>query len=282
MTKRNMNLTAVCLITSDNQQWYIHGNQATNGNKGVFLLEGAKGMDDILYKFITSQSARQYGSTYLDRTMDSQELDLPIMVDGETTAQMQYRKQMFLKALFKDEFRLGFFSPLLGWRWMTCRATDVAEVTGTDTNPDSTSFFDVGVTALDPRPQGWSSRKQVLLGEATEVTLTNDSDMDSWPVLIFEGPPKQVSSLEVPGFPEVEIPPITNGMEKLMIHTQPSKARAVSSMKGILPWTDTAYKRIQMQVPAGESLNFIINTKGYRSGVSKVTIFQENFYHNAY
>lgn len=282
MTKRNMNLTAVCLITSDNQQWYIHGNQATNGNKGVYLLEGAKGMDDILYSFITSQSARQYGSTYLDRTMDSQELDLPIMVDGETTAQMQYRKREFLKALFKDEFKLGFFSPLLGWRWMTCRATDVAESTGTDTNPDSTSFFDVGVVALDPRPQGWSSRKQVLLGEATEVTLTNNSDMDSWPVLIFEGPPKQISTLEVPGFPEVEIPPISNGMEKLMIHTQPSKARATSSMKGILPWTDTAYKRVQMNIPAGESLTFIINTKGYRSGVSKVTIFQDNFYHNAY
>lgn len=279
---RNLNMTAVCLITSDNRQWYIHGNQATNGNKGIYLLEGAKGMDTSVYSFITTQSARQYGATYLDKTMDSQEIDLPIMVDGETTSQMQYRKREFLKALFSGAFKLGFFSPLLGWRWMTCRATDISENTGTDSNPDKVSFFDVGVTALDPRPQGWSTRTQVLLSGSTEVTLTNDSDMDSWPVLVFEGPSKQVSSIEVPGLTEVTIPAITNGLEKIMIHTQPSKSRATSSMRGILPWTDTAYKRVQMQIPAGEELSFIINTKNWRSGISKVTIFQDNFYHNAY
>lgn len=277
----NFKNTVVCLITSDGQQFYISGGGKAQGNKGVYLLEGVKGFDEIKYKMISSQSARQPGSTYLDKTQDELELDLPFMISGDSSLQFQRRKENFVRALFSGNCKIGFFSLNYGWRWIDCRATSFEENTGKDATRIYTGLYDISFTAFDPRYQGYSEVQSLQLADSIGVTVTNLSDYPAYPILVFKGSGGQTSTIEVPGIDSVTIPSLASENDTVLINSQPSKIRAFSSTRGLIPWHDTAYKRVQLKVEPHQEQKFIINTTNHNEK-GELQVVLKHHYHSGY
>lgn len=275
----NKSRTVVILITQSGKHYILAGGRGM-GRRGATLMLGADGLDKILYTPITSQSARQAGATYIDRTEDVRDIMLPILLDpvrghersSDSSAALVRLREDFLREVFAGPFRLCFFTPALGWRWLECRADSYMEQEKRDSSPFGATLIDLECTAYDPRYRGWTERQDVFLGESTAIELHNPGDDVCYPILQVRGISNQRTSLEIDG-QDVALPRLLNATETLVVNTRPSARRLVSSLRGPLPWTDTAYKRIDLAIQPGETRQLVVNTKGHREGVSRIQTF---------
>lgn len=268
----------VAVIIANGRHYHVAGG-AASGREGVTLLEGVDGVDKLSYEVISSQAARQTGASYLDRTSGVRDMNLPFLIDGGTSLKSLRLKDRFLRDLLHDdEFCLGLFNPVHGWRWLWARATGFEEITGRDYTRRGALEVDVEATAFDPRYRSWTERQHRWLSDSTEVTISNPGDWVTYPRLVFSGPGGSSSGLEVPGHPNVLLPKLVNTLERLVVDTDPSRRRVVSSVRGTMPWTDTAYKRVALSVQPRSELTFVINTEWHQPGISQVMVFTPVYY----
>lgn len=275
--------TVVMILCSNGKQYYIAGAK-WGDNRRIALLEGANGLLDLTYDAIVAESARQSGNTYLDRTMHTREIDLPLFIDGDSSAHMVRTKTEFLRDVLNGEFRLCFFNPTYGWRWINLRSHSYTTMSDLDASARGYEEIVLTCTAHDPRYKSWTDRQRVNLSDATEVEITNRGDSPVFPDLVFGGNLGVEYTIETPELPPVALPRIARGDESLLVQTDPGKRRIFSSVRGSLPWTDTAYKRIDLSVQPGETKKFAVGVKGGTPvpGVNYVQVFTPQYYYVGY
>lgn len=288
LIRGNKSHTVCILIAQSGAQYILAGGRGI-GRRGATLLLGADGLDKILYTAITTQSARQAGATWIDRTEDVRDIMLPILLDPvrghergtDSSAALARLRESFLRDVFSGPFKLCFFTPALGWRWIECRADSYMEQEKHDAAHLGATLIDLECTAYDPRYRSWTDRQDIFLGESTEVELHNRGDDVCYPVLQIRGVSNQRTSLEIDGH-EVELPRLVNATESLIVNSKPSAQRLVSTLRGPIPWTDTAYKRIDLSIEPGQARTIVVSTKGHREGVSRIQTFCPVHYRTGY
>lgn len=273
------NETVVVLINSLGERYWLYGGRAA-GKQGVYLLEGPEGFIDPEMDLLWSETARGIGAEFRGRNIQKREMDLPLMVSAKTAAGFRAIDRKFFSGLQTQKASyLGFFTTSTGWRWVEVRAKDINLAWGQDPARTSHCRYNVLLVAGQPLFRStnfrhrWDAQAGPLLTNHGTLHLRNFGDENVWPSFYLGGP----GTIKLTyGNQVIELPELKSG-EEVLIHTEPSRQRIRSTLRGNDLWKANPQIRFTESVEPNldEDLKCVIDVTGAKATTFVETIIQQ-------
>lgn len=276
-------MSVVTWVGADGSRWPLSGGMSPSiiVQDGVILTGGLKGLM-AGWKHLDQASAHQDGTTWLDTVWEPAEVDLPIIIAGQSPAAYRSMQRQWMNSWDpKTTGTLFWWSSSFGEWWLTLRMLqEPGDALKTNPAFQTSAQFTWSARADMPFWSSFDSLSSLVAGSATNLVdpnainppnflpLFNRGDQSGWPRYLAQGPFTKLTIGDANSGATVSFGPIAANTT-VLITTLP-RIQTVTNLTTGQNLYPLLSGRFQTPIPAGQGIRIPCTVTGATTGVTQI------------